>query len=172
MATRIARAVTITHCTVNRRDTEPTNRTAMACKSGSKCPNFLWQRTASLDWSTRGNKCHAINNNQQPTNKIPGVAATPRWETIRQQAPCKSTPTRGGTDCTQPNSDGRSGKPRDKLGQRWPVMKFPCNRNSTTYNNQPQCPSNFIVQPYNAAVPSDCRSVLEDVIMGASVLTN
>jgi hypothetical protein len=46
----------------------------------------------------------------------------PRWETIRQQAPCKSTPTSGGTDCTQSNTVGKSGgKPPGKLGQ-WPVM--------------------------------------------------
>jgi hypothetical protein len=31
-------------------------------------------------------------------------------------------------------------------------------------------PSKFYVQPYNAAAPSDCRTVLEDVIMGAGVL--
>jgi hypothetical protein len=70
--------------------------------------------------------------------------------------------------CTQPNPDGRSGTiPHDKLTI---VMTFPCNRNSTRSNNQPHRRPSFIVQPYNAAASSDCRSVLEDVIMGAGVL--
>jgi hypothetical protein len=44
--------------------------------------------------------------NQQTTG-IPGVGAN---------SPRKSTPTRGGTDCTQYNTVGRSGgKPHDKL---------------------------------------------------------
>jgi hypothetical protein len=60
-------------------------------------------------------------------------------ETIRQKATinsCKPTPTSSGDYRQRPTQSGwQEWNPHDKLGQRWPVTTFTCNRNSTRSNN-------------------------------------
>jgi hypothetical protein len=80
---------------------------------------------------------------------------------------------RSNDHCTQSNTVGRSGgKPHDKLGQ-WPVMTILYLQPEQHKKQQSatQLPE-LIVQPYNAAALSDCRSVLEEVIQGAGVLAS
>jgi hypothetical protein len=136
----IARAITTTHCTVNWRDRAIHCRTATACKSGRKCPNFrdnalstsIGQRgTTSVMQSTINNRpksqeCHGA----RETIRLSGIVQVYSHERRNQLHPTQS--------------GWQEWNPHNKLGQQWPVTTFTCNRNSTRSKNQPQCPSNFI----------------------------
>jgi hypothetical protein len=87
------------------------------------------------------------------------------WEPIR----ASQLPREENDRCTQSNSVGRSGgKPHDKLvgnGADSDDNFIPATSTAqaTTIISH-DSPTNFIVQPYNAAALSDCRSVLEEVM--------
>jgi hypothetical protein len=102
----------------------------------------------------------------QPT-RIPGVGANSCKLTPTSSGDYRQHPTRFGWQSGEHISTRQASRPTMAT-----VMTLPATATAQEATiSHISSPSNFIVQPYNApAASSDCRSVLEDVIMGAGVL--
>jgi hypothetical protein len=106
---------------------------------------------------------------QQPPTGIPGVGDNSPERHRASQLP--QGPGASGDDSTHRSIlVGRSGgKPRDKL---MIVMTFTCNPNSTSDNNQPQPPNNFIESSHTKQGHRMPAGVCwKKLIQGAGVLT-